>query len=155
MCTQLCLWWTPIKCEQWWLKCSRNTKNKKPWIHTRLEKLYPSHVYVVHFPPMFVQPHFNTFNGTSCPKQHIAYFESQCGSIVQHGDLLLKLFVLSLDGVPFTWYLNLKLYFILDWDAMKWVFVHQFHSTYRTVKLYELLSEKQWDNEFVVDFINR
>lgn len=66
------------------------------------EKPYPSHVDMVPFPLKFVQPHFNTFSGTTYPKQHIAHFESRCGVITQQGDLLLKLFVQSLDGTAFT-----------------------------------------------------
>lgn len=64
-------------------------------------KPYPSYVDTSPFPPKFVQPHFNTFNGTTCPKQHIAHFESWCGAITQQGDLLLKLFVQSLDEATF------------------------------------------------------
>jgi len=79
----------------------------------------PPHVDAVPFPPKFVWPHFNTFNGTTYPKQHIAHFESQCSVITQHGDLLLKLFIQSLDGAAFTWYSNLKASSILDWDSMK------------------------------------
>lgn len=56
-------------------------------------KPYPSHVDTLPFLPKFVQPHFNTFNGSTCPKQHIAHFEFRCGTIAQQGDLLLKLFV--------------------------------------------------------------
>lgn len=38
---------------------------------------------------------------------------------------------------------------------MKQMFVQQFHGTYKPMKLYELLGEKQRLNELVVDFINR
>lgn len=31
-------------------------------------KPYPPHVDTVPFPPKFSQHHFNTFNGTTCPK---------------------------------------------------------------------------------------
>jgi len=64
-------------------------------------KPYPPHVDAAPFPPKFVQPHLNTFNGTTCPKQHIAHFKSRCRAIAQHGDLLLKLFLQSLNGAAF------------------------------------------------------
>ena len=79
-------------------------------------KPFPPRVEATPFPPKFVYPHFNTFNGTMWPKQHIAHFESQCGAIAQQGDLLLKLFVQSLDSAAFTWYSNLKPNSISDWD---------------------------------------
>lgn len=81
-------------------------------------KSYPPHVDMAPFSPKFVQPHFNIFNGTTCPKQHIAHFESHYGAIAEHGDLL-KLFVQFPDGVDFTWYSNLKSYSIPNWDLMK------------------------------------
>lgn len=86
-------------------------------------KPYPLHVDAAPFSPKFVQPHFNTFNETAYLKQHIAHFESRCGAIAQQGDLLLKLFVQSLDGAAFTWYLNLKSNSISYWDSMKRAFV--------------------------------
>lgn len=44
-------------------------------------KPYPPHVDAVPFLPKFVLPHFNTFNESTCLKQHIAHFESRCGAI--------------------------------------------------------------------------
>lgn len=79
-------------------------------------KSYPPHVDAVPFPSKFVQPHFNIFNGMTCLKKHIVHFESRCNAIAQHGNLLLKLFIQSLDGTTFTWYSNLKSYFFLNWD---------------------------------------
>lgn len=106
-------------------------------------KPYLPHVDMVPFPLKFVQPHLNMFNETTCPWQHLAQFESRCGSIIQHSDLLLRLLVQSLDEAAFTWYSNLKLCLISNWESMKRAFLQQFWSAHRTIKVHELTNERQ------------
>ena len=67
----------------------------------------------------------------------------------------MKQFVRSLKGNAFDWYTDLETKSINTWEQLQREFLDWFYSTRRTVSMMELTDTKQWENELVVDYINR
>ncbi|KAL0456182.1 UNVERIFIED_CONTAM: hypothetical protein Slati_0957400 [Sesamum latifolium] len=79
--------------------------------------------------PMGYQPpKFQQFDGKGNPKQHVSHFIETCTGT--YGDHLVKKFVRSLKG-------------------------NTFDCTRRTVSMVELTNFHQWNEEPVIDYINR
>ncbi|KAM2204747.1 hypothetical protein FF2_023878 [Malus domestica] len=70
-------------------------------------------------------------------------------------DYLAKQFVRSLKGNAFEWYTDLEPESINSWEQLEREFLNRFYSTRRTVSMLELTSTKQWNDEPVIDYINR
>ncbi|CAL5330193.1 unnamed protein product [Camellia sinensis] len=74
---------------------------------------FPNWVEWVQFPPRFP-----LYNGVGCPRRHLVRFLAQCGNTVKSQALLLRQFVLSLEGWAADWYFSLPPNSIPDWDTM-------------------------------------
>lgn len=120
-----------------------------------ITKPTPAWIDSVPYTPGFSQPDFKMFDGTGDPHQHLAHFLSRCGPVAQNGALCLRLFVQSLEGPAFTWYVHLSEESIPTWEARVSEFRKQFSNTERRVGVPEQLEPKQRDNEPVTEFIAR
>ena len=69
--------------------------------------------------------------------------------------MCVKQFVRSLKGNVFDWYTNLAPESIDSWDQMEHEFTSRFYSTRRTVSMVELSNTKQWQDENVMEYIQR
>ena len=67
----------------------------------------------------------------------------------------MKQFVRSLKGNAFDWYTDLEPKSINTWEQLQREFLDRFYSTRCTVSMMELTDTKQWENELMVDYINR
>ena len=67
----------------------------------------------------------------------------------------MKQFVCSLKRNGCDWYTDLELKSIHSWEQLEREFLDRFYSTRRMVSMMELTNTKQWENEPVVDYINR
>ena len=106
-------------------------------------------------PNEYQAPKFLQFDGKGNPKQHIAHFIETCENAGTQGGLLVKQFVRSLKGNAFDWYTNLEPKSIDSWEHLEREFLDRFYSTHHTVSMMELTNTKQWENEPMVDYINR
>ncbi|KAM1920319.1 hypothetical protein ACFX15_024134 [Malus domestica] len=61
----------------------------------------------------------------------------------------------SLKGNVFDWYTDLKPESNNSWDQLEKEFLNSFYSTRRTISMLELTSTKQWNDEPVINYINR
>ncbi|CAA0821924.1 Unknown protein, partial [Striga hermonthica] len=106
-------------------------------------------------PTGYQPPKFQQFDGKGSPKHHIAHFIETCNDAGTYGDRLVKQFVRSLKGNAFEWYTDLEANSIDSWEQLEQEFLNRFYSTRRTVSMIELTHTKQWDEEPVIDYINR
>ena len=106
-------------------------------------------------PNRYQPPKFLQFDGKGNPKQHITHFVETCENARTQEDLLVKQFVCSLKRNAFDWYTDLEPKSIDSWEQLEREFLDRFYSTHRTVSMMELTNTKQWENEPVVDYINR
>ena len=106
-------------------------------------------------PTGYQPPKFQQFDGKGNPKQHIAHFIETCNNAGTDGDRLVKQFVRSLKGTAFDWYTDLDAESIDSWDQLEDEFLNRFYSTRRIVSMSELTNTKQWEDEAVIEYINR
>ena len=118
-------------------------------------KSYTKRINNMRMPNGYQPPKFLQFDGKGNPKQHIAHFIETCENAKTQGGLLVKQFVRSLKGNTFDWYTDLELDSINSWEQQERVFLNRFYNTRRMIGMMELTNTKQWQDEPVVDYINR
>jgi len=62
---------------------------------------YPLEWDAVLYPPKFKPPMLYTYDGKSSPNQHIYYFWSQTGNIIDNGTIMARLFIGTLKRMAF------------------------------------------------------
>jgi len=58
----------------------------------------------VPYPPKFKPPMLHTYNGKGSPNQHIYYFRSQIGNVIDNDAIMARLFIGTLKRVAFDWF---------------------------------------------------
>ena len=61
----------------------------------------------VPYPPKFKPPTLHTYDGKSSPNQHIYYFWSQTGNVIDNDAIMARLFIGTLKGIVFDWFRSL------------------------------------------------
>ena len=69
---------------------------------------YPAEWDLVSYPPKFKAPTLQAFDGKGSPNQHIYYFKSQTGNVVYSDAILASLFIGTLKGLVFEWFMKLS-----------------------------------------------
>ena len=118
-------------------------------------KPYTKCIDNMRMPNGYQPPKFLQFDGKGNPKQQVAHFIETCENAVTQGGLSVKQFVRSLNGNAYDWYTDLEPESIDSWEQLEKEFLNRFYSTRRTVGMMELTNTKQWQDEPVVDYINR
>ncbi|KAL0458502.1 UNVERIFIED_CONTAM: hypothetical protein Slati_0477400 [Sesamum latifolium] len=116
---------------------------------------YSKRIDALRMPIGYQPPKLQQFDGKGNPKQHITHFIETCNNAGTDGDLLVKQFVWSLNVNAFDWYVDLEPESIDSWDKMETEFLNRFYSTQCTMSMLELTNARQWNDEPVVDYINR
>ena len=113
----------------------------------------------VPYPPKFKPPTLYTYDGKSSPNQHIYYFWSQTGNVIDNDAIMARLFIGTLKGVAFDWFRSLPPGSINSWIEFKTRFLSHFYEDDTEVTidklLSKLLSTVQRKRESVRDYIER
>jgi len=65
---------------------------------------YPLEWDSVPYPLKFNPPTLHTYDGKSSLNQHIYYFRSQTGNVIDNDAIMARLFIGTLKGVAFDWF---------------------------------------------------
>ena len=119
-------------------------------------KPYTKRIDNMRMPNGYQPPKFLQFDGNGNPKQYIVHFVETCENAGTQGEEQLEReFVPSLKGNAFGWYTDLEHKLINSWEQLEREFLDRFYSTRCMVSMMEFTNTKQWENELVVDYINR
>ena len=77
-------------------------------------------------PLKFKVPTLQTFDGKGSPNQHIYYFKSQTGNVVSNDAILAHIFIDTLKGVAFEWFMKLPACSIKNWADLEKLFLSRF-----------------------------
>jgi len=80
---------------------------------------YPAEWDTTPYPLRFKAPTPHTFDGIGSLNQHIYYFKSQTGNIVSNDAIMARLFIGTLKGVAFEWFMKLPAGSIKAWAELK------------------------------------
>ena len=106
------------------------------------------------YPPKF-KPTLHTYDGKSSPNQHIYYFRSQTGNIIDNNAIMARLFIGILKGVAFDWFRSLLPGSVNSWIDLETRFLSHFYEDDTEVTMDKLLSTVQKKGESVRDYIER
>jgi len=116
---------------------------------------YPAEWDLVPYPPKFKAPTLQAFDGKGPPNQHIYYFKSQTGNMVDNDAILACLFIGTLKGLAFEWFIKLPEGSIKNWGHLEKLFLTCFFEDDSEVTMHILLATKQLKGESVKSFIER
>ena len=81
---------------------------------------------LVPYPPKFKTPILQAFDGMESPNQHIYYFKSQTENVVSNDAVLARLFIGTLKGITFEWFMKLPGVAIKNWGDLEKLFLTHF-----------------------------
>ena len=97
--------------------------NRKGLQETGVVRPYPTEWDLVPYPPKFKAPTLQAFDGKGSPNQHIYYFKSQTGNGVDNDAILACLFIGTLKGLTFEWFMKLPEGSIKNWGDLEKLFL--------------------------------
>lgn len=77
-------------------------------------------------PPKFKVPEFEKYDGTECPKIHLAAYYRKMAGYTHDEKLLIHVFQDSLTGAAVKWYLKLKRDQVRTWKDLAQAFLEQY-----------------------------
>ena len=77
-------------------------------------------------PPKFKMPKFEKYDGTKCPKNHLATYCNKMARHAHNEDLLIHVFYDSLTGIVAQWYTKLKKNHICTWRDLVRAFMGRY-----------------------------
>ena len=76
--------------------------NRKGLQEAGVVRSYPTEWDLIPYPPQFKTLTLQAFDGKGSPNQHIYYFKSQTGNVVDNDAILARLFIGTLKAVSYT-----------------------------------------------------
>jgi len=116
---------------------------------------YPAEWDMTPYPPKFKAPTLRTFDGKGSPNQHIYYFKSKTGNIVSNDANMAYLFIGTLKGVAFEWFMKLSIGSIKIWADLEKLFLACFFEDDIEILVPTLLAAKQKKGEFIKTIAKR
>jgi len=107
------------------------------------------------YPPKFKPPTLHTYDGKSSPNQHLYYFRSQTGNVIDNDAIMAKLFIGTLKGLAFDWFRSIPRGSINSWIDLETQFLSRFYEDDNKVTMDKLLSTVQKKGESLCDYIER
>ena len=129
--------------------------NRKGLQEAGVVQLYPIEWDLVPYPPKFKSPTLQAFDGKGSSNQHIYYFKSQTGNAVDNDVILVRLFIGTLKGLAFEWFMKLPKDSIKNWGDLEKLFLTRFFEDDSEVTMSTLLETKQRKGESVKAFVER
>jgi len=116
---------------------------------------HPTEWDLVPYPPKFKAPTLQAFDSKGLSNQHIYYFKSQTGNVVANDAILAHLFISTLKGLAFEWFIKLPEDSIKNWGDLEKLFLTRFFEDDLEVTMPTLLATKQQKGESVKVFVER
>nr|XP_010313566.1 uncharacterized protein LOC104644792 [Solanum lycopersicum] len=110
----------------------------------------------VELPSGFKIPKFNMFDGRGDPIAHLKDFCSRLVGLENNEPLLMRLFIQSLSGIAFTWYVKQDFDKWLSWEDMARDFVEQYKfNTKVDPTMLNLIKLKKLSHESFEEYVIR
>ena len=116
---------------------------------------YPTEWDLVPYPSKFKAPTLQAFDGKGSLNQHIYYFKAQIENVVDNDAILTRLFIGTLKGLSFEWFMKLPEGSIKNWRDLKKLFLTRFFEDDSEIIMSTLLATKQQKGESVKTFVER
>jgi len=134
---------------------SKAISNRSNLQEVRVVRLYPVEWDSAPYPPRFEAPNLHALNGKGSSNRHIYYFKFQIGNVVSNDVIVARLFIGTLKGVAFEWFMKLPAGSIKKWVDLEKLFLAQFFEDDIEVSVPTLLTTKQKKRESIKMFVER
>ena len=104
--------------------------------------------------PKFKAPTLQAFDGKGPPNQHV-YYKSQTGNIVSNDVIMARLFIGTLKGIAFEWFMKLPESSIKNLGDLEKLFLARFFKDDSVITMPTLLAMRQQKGESVKAFVER
>ena len=106
---------------------------------------YPVEWDTTPYLPKFKALTLHTFDDKRSSNQHIYYFKSQTGNVVSNDAIMARLFISTLKGVAFEWFMKLPAGSIKTWADLEKLFQARFflNDTEISVTAYSQAKERR------------
>ena len=88
-------------------QCLEALASRKGLQEAGVVRSYPAEWDLISYPPKFKALTLQAFEGKGSPNQHIYYFKSQTRNVVSNDAILARLFIGTLKGIAFEWFMKL------------------------------------------------
>jgi len=134
------------------LKATANQSNLQ---EAGIVRPYPAEWDAAPYPPKFKAPTLHAFDGKGSPNQHIYYFKSQTRNLISNDAIMARLFIATLKGVVFEWFMKLPAGSIKTWVNLEKLFLARFFENVTEISVPALLATKQKKGESIKTFVER
>ena len=110
---------------------------------------YPLEWDSVPYPSKFKPSTLYSYDDKSSPNQHIYYFRSQIGNVIDNDAIMARLFIGTLKVVAFDWFRSLPNDSINSWVDLETRFLSQFYADDTEVTIDKLFSTVQKGGESI------
>jgi len=116
---------------------------------------YPAKWDTTPCPFKFKVSTLHTFDGKGSPNQHIYYFKSQTENVVSNDAIMTCLFIGTLKGLAFEWFMKLPVDSIKTWADLEKLFLACFFQDDTEILVPILLAAKEKKGESIKIFVER
>jgi len=95
--------------------------NRSNFQEARIVRPYSAEWDAAPYPPKFKAPTLYTFDSKRSPNQHI-YYKSQTRNVVSNDAIMACLFIGTLKGIAFEWFMKLPAGSIKTWADLEKLF---------------------------------
>ena len=103
---------------------------------------YPVEWDAAPYPPRFKALTLHAFDGKCLPNQHIYYFKSHTRNVVSNDAIMARLFIGTLKGIAFEWFMKLPAGSINKWANLERLFLARFFEDDSEVNMPTILAAK-------------
>jgi len=104
---------------------------------------YPAEWDLIPYPPKFKALTLHAFDGKGSPNQHVYYFKSQTRNVVSNDAILTCLFIDTLKGIAFEWFMTFPKSSIKNWGDLKKLFLTSFFEDDSKITIPTLLATER------------
>ena len=114
--------------------------------------LYMTEWDLIPYPPKFKALNLLAFDGKGSQNKHVYYFKSQTGNIISNDAILAHLFIGTLKGLAFEWFMKLPEGSIKNWGDLKKLFLSRFFEDDSKITKPTLLATRQRKRQSIKAF---
>ena len=133
-------------------KCFEAITNQSELQEVGVVRPYPVKWDATPYPPRFKAPNLHAFDDKGSSNQYIYYFKSQIGNVVSNDAIMAHLFIGTLKGIAFEWFMKLSASSIKTWADLKKLFLTRFFENNMEVAMLTLAKEGESIKAFVERF---
>ena len=136
-------------------QCLETLANRSDLQDVGIIRPYPVEWDTAPYLPKFKAPTLYIFDDKRSLNQHICYFKSQTGNVASNDAIMASLFIGTLKGLTFEWFMKLSANSIKTWADLEKLFLAHFFEDDAEISMPTLFAAKQKKGESIKTYVER